>query len=119
MIEYSKRLFERTCKRCNSSNVGTAGTYKIKTYPFFKQRYRCYDCKSHFTPLDLFHGKRHVNTKINDLILFYSTQFKEAYNKFDNKKRLTYSTREIVKIIRKNHRLKVGKTYVWQFLKRN
>lgn len=117
-VEYVKYYDEQICIKCKSNNVGTKGKYKIKYFPYIKQKYRCRDCNKYFTLRDDYFRKN-IRKEIKYLIKEYSTKTKESYNKFDNTKSLKYSTREIVGLIKKNHNAKISKSFVAKFLRNN
>ena len=81
------------CYNCGSNHLLLGGEYNTLK-DGIKQRWKCSHCSSNFISRTKAYRKKHSLTLIKK-ILRYSTKHKGYFNKYDNTKKTTYSTREL------------------------
>lgn len=99
------------CLKCKSTDVKKAGMYRIKRTNIARERFRCKNCGFSFTVRTTMFRKKISIHLIKKILRLWKTE-KPNKNKFDGTGKITYSTREIARL------LGVSKTYVWNVVKK-
>ena len=92
-------MSKMSCPRCGGENIVSAGFYVTKLYKK-RNRFRCKDCGRNFIV-----GKHlnKISLKQEKEIIRLSKRINPYASKFDNRKKKTYSIREIEKIMGISH----------------
>lgn len=97
------------CPHCKHDEVVYLTSYRIKRTAVAQRRFKCLNCKVMFTERTADFGRERPMWIRQQIIRLYSKN-KGFINKFDNKKKLTYSTRDIAAM------LDVSKSFVQKVL---
>lgn len=108
---------KRKCPYCRG-NVVKRGLYFTKSNPRKRQKYSCRQCGKFFTFRSKKYFKLHHPIKILKYIEKLSKTNKLFVNKYDNRKSLNYSSREISGIIKKRYRYHIAHSKVSGLIKR-
>jgi len=84
------------CYKCGSMHIKLSGRYDTLERGIM-QRWICCHCNYNFIKRTLSY-RRKINKFIIKKILKYSLKHKGYFNKYDNSKKTTYSTRELAEI---------------------
>ena len=101
--------FTQSCYRCESKHLKLGGKYNTINKGI-KQRWICCHCSLNFIKKGISYRKQ-VSDIIIKKILRYSIKHKGYFNKFDNSKKTTYTTRELADMF------DISKSGVWNLLK--
>ena len=99
------------CPRCLGKKITFGSRYYVRTLNKYEQRYSCITCKKTFINRIHVTIRKYGDYTIKKVLELYNTN-KGHINKYDNLKKITYSTREIAKI------LKISSSGVFGIIKR-